>query len=69
MNIDIDNYYRPKFGIKIDKLGKGDWSLGIFLNHKLWTHLYYDKVVKESHEIYIYICFFKFNISIGFIEK
>ena len=61
----MNKFYKPKFGIKIDKLSKGDWQLGIFLNNALWHH-YHNKVL---HELYIYICLFKVNISIGFIEK
>lgn len=67
--MDLNDFHRPKFGIKINKLSKGDWSLGLFLDHKLWQHWYYDKIVGFSHEVYIYVCFFKWNISIGFIEK
>jgi len=67
--MDLNDFTRPKFGIKFNKLGKGDWQLGIFLNHKLWQHWYYDKIVGVSHEVYIYICFFKWNISIGYLER
>ena len=65
----MNEFYKPKFGIKVDKLSKGDWQLGLFLNHRLWHHCHNDKVVKVSHELYIYICLLKINISIGFIEK
>lgn len=67
--MELNDFIRPKFGIKIDKLSKGDWSLGLFLNHKLWEHWHNADIIGVSHEVYIYICLFKYNISIGFIEK
>lgn len=67
--MELNDFTRPKFGIKIDKLSKGDWLLGLFLNHRLWKHWHNADMVGVSHEIYLYICFFKYNISIGFIEK
>ena len=41
----------------------------IFLNHKLWEHWHNADIIGVSHEVYLYICFFKWNISIGYIEK
>lgn len=67
--MNLNDFTRPKFGIKIDKLSKGDWSLGLFLNHKLWEHWHNADIVGVSHEVYIYICLLKYNISVGFIEK
>ena len=67
--MNLNDFTRPKFGIKIDKLSKGDWSLGLFLNHKLWEHWEGARMVGVSHEVYLYICLFKWNISIGFIDK
>lgn len=67
--MNLNDFTRPKFGIKIDKLSKGDWSFGLFFNHRLWEHWHNADMVGVSHEVYLYICFFKYNISIGFIEK
>ena len=67
--MNLDDFHRPKFGIKVDKLSKGDWSLGLFLNHRLWEHWHNADIIGVSHEVYIYICFFKWNISIGYIER
>ena len=67
--MDLNDFHRPKLGIKIDKLSKGDWSLGLFLNHRLWEHWHNADIIGVSHEVYLYICFFKWNISIGYIEK
>ena len=47
----MNEFYKPKFGIKIDKLSKCDWQLGLFLNHRLWHHCHNDKVIKISHEV------------------
>lgn len=67
--MNLNDFKRPKFGIKIKKISEGDWELGISLIHRLWTHMHIFDIVGVSHEIYIYICLFKYNISIGFIEK
>lgn len=67
--MNLEDFKRPKFGIKIGKLIKGDWSLGLFLNHESWEHWLNTDIVGVSHEVYIYICLFKYHISIGFIEK
>lgn len=67
--MELNDFIRPKFGIKIKKFSEGDWILGISLIHRLWTHVHNADIVGVSHEIYIYICLFKYNISIGFIEK
>lgn len=67
--MNLEDFTRPKFGIKVNKLSKGDWSLGVFLNCKRWEYWYNADFIGSSHEAYIYICFFKWNISIGYIEK
>jgi hypothetical protein len=42
-----------KFGISVDKIWKGDWSLGMCLSHS------------QDGQTYIFINFFKWSISIG----
>ncbi len=67
--MDINDYVKPKFRIKIDKLSKGDLQFGLFFNQRMcefYNHTY-DKVVGKSYERYIYLCLFKINISIGWI--
>lgn len=46
------NNGKMKFGIKVYKHMKGMWSFGICLSH-------------DIDEMYIFINFFKWNISIG----
>jgi len=67
--MDINDYVKPEFKIKLDKLQKGDVQLGLFFNQRMcefYDHKY-EKVVGKSYERYIYICLFKINISIGWI--
>lgn len=58
-----------KFRIKINKLSKKDWQLGLFLNREHFSTEYSSKGKKEIVERYIYICLFKINISIGFLLR
>ena len=44
---------KTKFKIKLNKLWKGEYQLGAFINF--------------NGELYIYICLIKWNISIGFM--
>ena len=67
--MNLNDFTRPKLRIKISKLSKGDWSLGVFLNHQLLEHWHKTDIVGTSHEVYICICLFKYHISIGFVEK
>lgn len=53
--------YKLKFGIKVNKLSKGDIQLGIFLNKQNYDTL--------ANEYYLYVVLFKWSISIGwFLE-
>ena len=45
-----------KFGIKFDKLWEGQFQLGAFINTENWN---------SKRELYLYICFVKWNVSIG----
>lgn len=67
--MDINDYIKPRFKIKIDKLNKGDYQLGLFFNQRMcnfYNHSY-SKIVAKTYERYIYICLFKINVSIGWI--
>ena len=52
----MNEFYKPEFGIKVDKLSKGDWQLGLFLNHRLWHHYHNEKVgaLGDIKEIFIH---------------
>ena len=57
--------YKLKFGIKTSKLTKGDIQLGMFLDKQCFP-----TYAGNMNEYYLYICFFKWNISIGwFLER
>lgn len=45
-----------KFGIKVDTMHEQSWSFGICLSH-------------EFNETYVFINFFKWSISIGWLWK
>lgn len=45
---------KVRFGISVDKLFHGSWSFGICLSH-------------EFEETYLFINFFKWSVSIGFL--
>jgi hypothetical protein len=49
------NENNAKFGIKIDKTYKGQWSIGLCLSH--W-----------DNETYLFINLFKWSISIGWLD-
>lgn len=52
--------YKRKFSIKRDKLLPGDIQLGMFINKQgFGTHK------GTQFDYYIYLCFFKWTISIG----
>lgn len=63
------NFEKPKFRIHIDKLLKGDISFGIFFNQKVLENWVADKMINKYYERYIYICLFKYNISIGWLWR
>lgn len=50
----IDNDMDIKFRTKVDKHPNGWWSFGVCLSH-------------QDKETYVYINFFKWSISIGFM--
>ncbi len=52
--------YKRKFGIRFAKHMKGEFQLGLFFNHHC-----YGTYAGDMYEDYLYICFFKWNISIG----
>lgn len=54
--------YKLKFRIKFDKLDKGDFQFGLFLNQREFFNYY-----RPFKERYLYICLFKWNISIGWL--
>lgn len=57
--------YKLKFGIKTNKLPKGDIQLGLFLN-KYCIGTY----IGDRYEYYLHISLFKWTISIGcFLER
>lgn len=57
--------YKRKFGIKFDKLNKGNCQLGLFISRQS-----YSTYIGELYENYLYLCFFKWNIAIGwFLER
>jgi hypothetical protein len=49
-----DSGYEPRFQIRVDKRYDGEWSFGIALSH----------FFKET---YLYITFYKWCISIGYL--
>lgn len=57
----MEEVYKRKFKIKIDKLAKGDFQLGLFFVKQTYTTL--------DTEHYLYICFIKWNISIGWLLR
>lgn len=65
----MNELIKIKFRIKINKLRKKDWQLGLFLNREHFSTEYNSKGKKEIVERYIYICLFKINISIGFLLR
>lgn len=57
--------YKLRFGVKFNKLHKGDVQLGIFFNKQCFS-----TYVGDMPEYYLYLCFFKWGISIGwFLEE
>lgn len=56
--------YERKFGIEFNKLGKGDYQLGLFISRE--SH---STCIGELHDNYLYLCFFKWNISIGWFLR
>lgn len=53
----MSEHGKKKWGIYVDEQWDGDWSFGICFNHRYWG------------ETYLYINFFKWSISIGYMEE
>lgn len=67
--MDVNDYVKPEFKIKIHKLQKGDIQFGLFFNQRMcefYDHKY-EKVVGKAYARYIYFCLFKINVSIGWM--
>lgn len=58
----MNNGKKSKFDIKINEHPNGWWSFGICLSHEEYSP-------HQENETYLYINFFKWSISIGFMHE
>lgn len=61
---DLCKDYKLKFGIKFNKLYGRQLQLGVFFNKEC-----FGTYIGDRYEYYLYLCLFKWCISIGWFLK